>query len=176
MSLENLSLEQRDELALLAQELSMNPATRKEMLRMTKKVRPDLAVPELEIEDYTSKAVEQANARVEQLERTIADKEAREDLSKRREALFKKGIAQTQEDIDAIEKIMLEKKIADHETAAEYYEYQQMMAAPTPSGYNPSAMSKFNLKPFMQNPVTGARDEAAKALSELRKNTRPIGI
>jgi len=52
MSLENLSLEARDELAQLAQTLAENPDTRKEFLRMTKRVKPDLPIPELDIEDY----------------------------------------------------------------------------------------------------------------------------
>jgi hypothetical protein len=53
MSLENLSLEARDELAALAQTLAENPETRKDFLRMTKRVKPDLPIPELDIEDYT---------------------------------------------------------------------------------------------------------------------------
>ena len=53
MSLEDISLEQRDELALLAKQLAENPSTRKDFLRMTKKVKPDLPIPELEIQDYT---------------------------------------------------------------------------------------------------------------------------
>jgi hypothetical protein len=57
MSLENLSLEARDELAALAQTLAENPDTRKDFLRMTRKVKPDLPIPELDIEDYTHKAV-----------------------------------------------------------------------------------------------------------------------
>ena len=36
MSLEDMSLEQRDELAMLAKQLADNPATRKEFLRMTR--------------------------------------------------------------------------------------------------------------------------------------------
>jgi hypothetical protein len=55
MSLENLSLEARDELAALAQTLAENPETRKDFLRMTKRVKPDLPIPELDIEDYTHK-------------------------------------------------------------------------------------------------------------------------
>ena len=47
MSLENLSPEARDELAALAQKLADNPETRKDFLRMTKKVNPDLPIPEL---------------------------------------------------------------------------------------------------------------------------------
>jgi len=53
MSLENISSDARDELAALAQQLAENPATRKDFLRMTKKVKPDLPIPELDIEDYT---------------------------------------------------------------------------------------------------------------------------
>ena len=49
-------------------------------------------------------------------------------------------------------------------------------AKPTPSGYNPSPLKGFNLNEYWKNPVQGARNEAAKALAELRKNTRPIGI
>jgi uncharacterized protein with von Willebrand factor type A (vWA) domain len=63
MSLEDLSLEQRDELALLAKQLADNPKTRKELLRLTKEVRPDMSIPELEIEDYTKKKVESAEER-----------------------------------------------------------------------------------------------------------------
>ena len=43
-------------------------------------------------------------------------------------------------------------------------------------GYTPSALSKFDLSKYWKNPQMGARDEAAQALKDLRKNTRPIGI
>jgi len=70
MSLENISLEARDELAALSQMLAENPETRKDFLRMTKKVKPDLPIPELDMEDYTRKAVGQSEARVQQLEQS----------------------------------------------------------------------------------------------------------
>jgi hypothetical protein len=175
MSLEDISLEQRDELALLMKELAENPATRKEALRLTKKVRPNLPIPELELEDYTEKKVTQAEDRVAQLEAKLKEKESLEELQKRRDRLVKKGLA-SEEDIEEIEKIMLEKKISDHETAAEYFDWMKQAAQPTPSGYNPSPLKGFNLNEYWKNPVQGARNEAAKALAELRKNTRPIGI
>ena len=79
-------------------------------------------------------------------------------------------------DVEEIEKVMLEKKIADHDTAAEYWQWMKQSAAPTPTGYNPSAVKQFDLNKYYKNPVGAARDEAAKALQELRKNTRPIGF
>ena len=175
MSLEDISLEQRDELAMLMKELAENPATRKEALRLTKKVRPNLPIPELEIEDYTEKKVTQAEDRVAQLEAKLKEKESLEELQKRRDRLIKKGLA-SEEDIEEIEKIMLEKKISDHETAAEYFDWMKQAAQPTPTGYSPSPLKGFNLNEYWKNPVQGARNEAAKALQELRKNTRPIGI
>jgi hypothetical protein len=42
MSLEDMSFEQRDQMALLMRELSDNPQTRKEVLRLTKQIKPDL--------------------------------------------------------------------------------------------------------------------------------------
>lgn len=176
MSLENLSLEQRDELALLMKQLAENPETRKDALRLTKKLRPDLPMPELEIEDYTEKKVAQANKRVEDLEAKLREKDAMEELNKKRDALMKKGLIDNESDIEEVEKVMLENKIADHETAAQYWQWMKQAAVPTPTGYNPNPVAKFDLGKYYKNPTMAARDEAAKALSDLRKNSRPIGI
>ena len=176
MSLEDLTPEARDELALLARQLAENPTTRKDMLRLTKKIKPDLPIPELEIEDYTRSAVDSANDRVAQLEARLREKEAMDELNSRRNKLKSKGLIDRDEDIEEVEKVMLEKGITNHEAAAEYWRWMQQSAAPTPTGYNPSAINKFDLSKYWRNPVAGARDEAAKALNELRKNPRPIGL
>ena len=176
MSLEDLTPEARDELALLARQLAENPATRKDMLRLTKKIKPDLPIPELEIEDYTRSAVDSANDRVAQLEAKLREKEAMDELNSRRNKLKAKGLIDTDDQIEEVEKVMLEKGITNHEAAAEYWRWMQQSAAPTPTGYNPSAIYKFDLSKYWRNPVAGARDEAAKALNELRKNPKPIGL
>jgi hypothetical protein len=176
MSLEDLTPEARDELALLARQLAENPTTRKDMLRLTKKIKPDLPIPELEIEDYTRSAVDSANDRVAQLEARLREKEAMDELNSRRNKLKSKGLIDKDEDIEEVEKVMLEKGITNHEAAAEYWRWMQQSAAPTPTGYNPSAINKFDLSKYWRNPVAGARDEAAKALNELRKNPKPIGL
>lgn len=176
MSLEDMSFEQRDQMALLMRELSDNPETRKEILRLTRKVKPGLVIPELDIEDHTHTAVSAANRRVEDLEAKIREKEAVEDLNKRRMNLIKKGLIQNESEIEQVEKIMLDKGITNHESAAEYWDWMKQSAVPTPTGYNPSAVSKFDLGKYYKNPVMAARDEASKALNELRRNPRPIGL
>ena len=176
MSLEDLSFEARDELAALARQMAEDPNTRKDFLRMTKKLKPDMPIPELEIEGYTEKAVSAANKRVEELEAKLREKEALDDLKERRKSLMKKGLIKDESEIEQIEKVMLDKGITNHEAAAEYWQWMQQSAQPTPTGYNPSAIAKFDLNKYWKNPVTGAREEAARALTELRKNPRPIGL
>ena len=176
MSLENVSLEARDELAALAQSLADNPATRKEFLRMTKKVKPDLPIPELEMEDYTRKAVSQSEERVQQLEAKLRERDAVEELQKRRNALMKKGLIQSESEIEEVEKIMLDKKIHDHETAAQYHAWMKQAAIPTSSGYNPSPVKQFDLSRYWKNPAGAARNEAMNALNDLRRPNRPIGL
>ncbi len=177
MSLEDISMEQRDELAALAKQLAENPDTRKDFLRLTKKAKPDLPIPELEIEDATHREFSKANERVEQLEQRLRERDARDKLNEARQQLISKGFARNNEDIEQIEKVMLEKNIPNHETAAEYWKWMSQTAAPTPATtYNPSTLAKFDLSKYQKNPVAAARDEAFKALNELRKNPKPIGL
>jgi hypothetical protein len=176
MSLENLSLEARDELAALAQTLAENPETRKDFLRMTKRVKPDLPIPELDIEDYTHRAVSRSEDRVQALEAKLREKEAIEELQNRRQSLMKKGLIANESEVGDVEKIMLERGITNHETAAEYHQWMKQAAVPTSTGYNPSAVKQFDLNKYWKNPAAAARNEAMNALNDLRKPQRPIGL
>jgi hypothetical protein len=176
MSLENLSLEARDELAALAQTLAENPDTRKDFLRMTKRVKPDLPIPELDIEDYTHRAVSRSEDRVQALEAKLREKEALEELQSRRQSLMKKGLIANESEVGDVEKIMLERGITNHETAAEYHQWMKQAAVPTSTGYNPSAVKQFDLNKYWKNPAAAARNEAMNALNDLRKPQRPIGL
>ncbi len=176
MSLENVSLEARDELASLSQMLAENPETRKEFLRMTKKVKPDLPIPELDMEDFTRNAVNQSEQRVQALEAKLRERDAIAELQSRRNSLVRKGLISSEEEVKDVEKIMLEQGITNHETAAQYHNWMKQAAVPTSSGYNPSPVKQFDLNKYWKNPVGAAREEAARALSDLRKPTRPIGL
>ena len=134
-----------------------------------------MPIPELEIEDSTQASFNKSELRVQQLENRLREKEAVEELGRRRSKLMKKGLIDKEEDIEEVEKVMLEKGITNHESAAEYWQWMKQSAVPTPSGYNPNVINKFDLSKYWKNPVMGARDEAAKALNELRKNPRPFG-
>ena len=165
-------MEVRDELAKLARDLSENPDTRKDFLRLTKKARPNLPVPEIEIDDRTSKALGEANDKVSKLEQKIMERDAVETLAQRRQKLIKDGKAQNDDEVSEIEKIMLDKKIADHDTAADYFRYMREAAKPAAPMYSPQVLNqgmRKELSPYWKNPTFAAREEAAKALDDIRK-------
>jgi hypothetical protein len=179
-SLEDLSPDAVNELAMLMRELSDNPQTREQVLRLTKQVRPTMPIGEIDLKDDFSAKMKAIQDRADALEGKLREKEALEDLERRRRNLLRKGKVRAEEEVAEVEKVMLEKGITDHETAADYWSYMKQAATPTPGSIvsrnvlNEQARS--TLAPYWKNPQAAARDEAAKALNELRRPSRPIGI
>ena len=176
-SLEDLSFEARDELAALSRTLAETPSTRKDFLRLTKKIKPDLPIPELEIEDHTNSAMETMRKENDSIRAKMRERDALDDLKERRNTLFKKGLVENDEQIAEIEKVMLEKGIPNHETAAEYWKWMRQSEAPTASPFNLNVAKNQNwdLGKFAKDPKGTARNVAAEALAEIRKN-KPIGF
>ena len=97
MSLENISPDQMRELAELSKSLSENPSTRAQFLRLTKQVRPDVVIPEIELQEAQSKAFEDQNAKIQSLEAKLAEKELLENYNKSRQSLLKKGLVESED-------------------------------------------------------------------------------
>lgn len=176
MSLEDVSYEARDELARLAKQLSDNPETRSQFLKLAKQVRPDVSMPEIEIEERYTKKFQDFESKLAARDAKQAERDAMDNLEYRRNSLVEKGLVNSRDEIQEVEKLMLDKGITNHEAAAEYHKYMKQAAIPTPSGYNPNPMRKFDLSAFHKNPIQAARETAAQALSEFRKPVRPIGL
>ncbi|NDG19507.1 MAG: hypothetical protein EB117_14710 [Betaproteobacteria bacterium] len=178
MSLENLSEGEIRELALLAKELHDNPSTRSEALRLTKKIRQDLPIPELDLQDRVEKNREAMQAKIDSLEAKLRENDARKTLDERRRALKDNGKVSSDDEIKEVEKIMVEKKIADHETAADYFNWmkQAEVDKPTPIFQGSPVLNNFDLKNYFKNPQNAARENAMQALTELRSPKRPIGL
>ena len=105
MSLEDLSFEQRDELAMLAKQLADNPETRENFLRLTKQVKPDLTIPELALKDDLARQLKVSQDSYQKLEAKFKQKEQMENLQELRNRLVEDGKA-SKADIPAIEKLM----------------------------------------------------------------------
>ena len=137
--------------------------------------RNHLPVPEIEMEEAVNARASVAEQKVAQLEAKLRQREVKDELNKRRNVLKEKGYVSSDDEILEIEKLMTEKGIANHETAADYWRHMKQAAVPTP-GYPQPVMSRMDVKGYMKNPVAAARENAAAALAELRKNPKPIGL
>ena len=79
-SLEDLTPEARDELALLARELSDDPETREAFLRLTKKRRPNLTIDSIDLKDEMARKLDEERNRVDQLEGKLRERDALDSL------------------------------------------------------------------------------------------------
>lgn len=169
ISLEGMSPEAISGLAMLAKGLSENPATRNDFLKMTKTANPGVSIPEIDIPNQINSKLEEERKKREELEAKILESEVRQTIRDRREGLMKsKGL--TFDQIQEVEKMMTEKGIANHETAADFFLSQQRAATPTPSGGSSAmhAMPKPDLKDFGGNIKQYAVQEARNVIDELR--------
>lgn len=132
-SLEQYSPEQLQEFGKLYAALTSDPHTREFTLRATKKVSPNVPIPEIDLQDRMNASLKPLADKNAALEARLVERDVRDRIESKRGSLRKQGLSDDQ--IEAIEKVMVEKKIPDHDTAAEFYKLQQQTAAPTPANY-----------------------------------------
>ena len=170
-TLEDLAPEARDELALLARQLADDPATRTPFLKLAKQARPNVPIPELDIEERMQRGEENTANKLMALEAKQAERDARDELERRRSDIRSKYNLSA-DDVQKVERTMIDNGIQNHDAGAQFYQMQNQAAAPTPMGYSPNVMDKTakdTLAKFWKNPASAARDEAAAALDHLRK-------
>src|SRR5574337_760392 len=105
MSLENMDASAIAELASLAKSLADDPKTRKSFLKLTKEVRPDVILPELEMENTISEQLASRDTRIKDLETSLAERSVMDDLEAKRGILRKRGA--DPDEIVEIEKLMV---------------------------------------------------------------------
>jgi hypothetical protein len=160
MSLEDMTADERN--SKILQRLMNHPEVGREAKRLWKKVEPAANFPDLDLEDQVTKATQELNDKVAKLEqeqlegRVLANRAANHKLV--RDAGF---------DVEQVEKVMTDEKIANYETAIKYLRGQSALAPPTPEAVTPIRMPD-NLKDIQKNPTQWARGEAFKAINELK--------
>lgn len=131
MSLEGKTVEEIQALAELANGLASDPKTRQGFLRLTKVMNPGTAIPEIDIPENIRNAMAEPLKQLDALTRKQAERDLRDSIEAKRSELRAKGYSDA--DIPKIEKLMVEKSIANHETAAEHMRLQDKAAVPTPA-------------------------------------------
>lgn len=122
------------ELAELARSLANNPATRRSFLALVKKQNPNQPIPEIDMEVNLVNFAKPHLDKIAAMEQDLIKERAERSIMAKREALYKKGYSE--DDVTAIERMMIEKQIGSHDTAAEFFTSQKKVAEPTPTSFS----------------------------------------
>jgi DNA-binding protein H-NS len=155
MALEQSTIE---ELAKLSIDLFNSPETKSAVLPLLKKVRPGLALPELDLQEQIGSATAEMSKKIQELQEKLARSETENQIREKRDALINKGLA-SREELPEIEKLMVEDGISDYEKAAKYHRATQTQSIPTPTPFR---------KPF-EDAKTSAADFFKDSRSALKK-------
>ncbi len=171
-SLENQTPAEVAAMAAMYQKLLSNPATRELTLRASKKIDPSLSIPEVDLRDMANGAFAARDEKIASLEQQIRERDAKDRVAQARAGLAKQGMSD--DDVAAIEKLMVDEQIPSYETAAKYYRAQKQIATPTPTAMQRATSFELPKSPLdaMKNGKAGlknwARSEASAALDDLR--------
>jgi len=167
MSLENYTAQEIADLAALADQLASNPATRKEMLRLTKKISPNTPIPEIDVEHQISSFAKPYVEKINGLESQLSEMRLKDSILSKQSELKKKGFSD--EEISEVQKLMVEKQIPNYETAADFFRMQKQTATPTPSTMTPISLPANAMSAGKLGLNRWAQGEAFSAINDLRQ-------
>ena len=171
MSLEGKTVDEIQSLAELANMLATDPKTRKSFLSLTKAVNPGANIPEIDIPASLQAQFAEPLKRLDALAKRQEeiDLERRIEAS-RRDVMVKKGV--TADELTQVEKLMVEKGIANHETAIDHFRMSQRSAEPssasTANGLRRFDKPNLDLKAFNGDQKAWSYSNAYAVIDELR--------
>ena len=152
--LEGKSAAEIESLAALADSLASNPNTRRGFLQLTKQANPQANIPEIDLPAQFNGMLSETQKRLDAAEAKLAERDLRDRVETQRREL---GVSPTE--LAAIEKTMVDHKIADHGTAKRFLDMQNRQAEPTAASIN-TGMRRFG-PPKMPELKPGADLKAA---------------
>lgn len=157
------------ELLKLAKKALGDPKTRMTQLRILKTAEPSTPIPELDQEDRIQSALAPIVEENKKLRADIDKRDTLDGIKEKRNVLKGDKFKLNDEQISAVEKIMVEKKIGDHETAAEFFLANSRVATPSvaPRSWDTSATVPVT-DGLKKDPAQWARQTAAAVIDELR--------
>jgi hypothetical protein len=135
MSLEGKSVEEIQALAELADRMNADPRTRSTFLNSAKLLNPEANIPEIDIPRNLQAAMAAPLAQLDALTKKQAERDLKDQIESRRRDLRAKGV--TEAEIPKLEKLMVEKSIASHDTALEHLRMSERAAEPTSASATP---------------------------------------
>jgi len=170
MSLEGKSVEEIQALAELADALQRNPKTRLGFLGLTKAANPEVAIPEIDIPANLRQAMAEPLAQLDALTKKQQERDLMDQIEARRREIRKEGV--TEAEVEQVEKLMVDKGIANHKTAVEHLRMSTRASEPTPF-QPPGGLRKYDrpvldLKSFNGDMRGWAFAQAHAAIDEFR--------
>lgn len=134
--------------------------------RMVKEVDPSLQIHDLDVEDRITAATSEQEKKIAALQAEIDRRSALDGLKEKRSTI-KTKFNLDDKGVEAVEKLMVERGIASHETAAEFFALNSRPASPMPTTARSTKIEVPMAEAMAKDPSGWARDEAAKVLNEL---------
>jgi hypothetical protein len=173
-SLEGASAEEIQALAMLAKSVRDNPATRRQFLSAVKTANPNINIPELDLETAQNAAFGARDKEIADLRAQLQQQEQQNSAKHRIDALKEEGVIRSANEFNDVVKYAAENGFqttdAGLKRAAEARRREIEAATPTPTfAVQRPALGN---KELMKNPQAWAREEAGKAIEDLKKQRR----
>ena len=165
-SLENLTTEQRSELAAgkLFRQLLSDPQTRERAARLAQEKDKNLHFPDIEAKDVAAKEREKSQEAISGLEKKLLERDARDALAKQHQRIKDAGL-----DVKMVTELMEKHGIPPTEDGygiiIELVQQRAQLAEPTPETFAPYRIP--DLKEMWNDPVKWREEQGYKVLNEL---------
>lgn len=170
MSLEGRSVDEIQALAELADALQSDPKTRNQFLSLTKIKNPTAHIPEVDIPAALGAQFKPYLEKLDALTKREEERALQDRIMAARRNIVSKGVSESE--VPEIEKLMVDKGIANHDTAVEHWKLAKQAAAPTPASGLPGLrrfeQPKVDMKQFAGDPKGYAYNAAYSVIDELR--------
>lgn len=160
-SLENLTEDQRNSIALKRMLQNPDVNIRMRAKKLWKEIEPTANFPDLEQHEQTEALKAEFQAKLDKLEQERLEESVKQRREKNHRMIADAGLT-----VEAVEKVMTEERILEYGTAIKYLQGQRALAPPTPESITPIRMPD-NLKDIQKDPNKWARLEAHNALNEI---------
>ena len=139
-------------------------------MRLAKTASPDTPIPEIDLKDQVRAMAQPLVDKVATLERQMLTRSVEDNIMGKRNSLYEKGFKK--DEVDQIEKLMVERQIPSHDTAAEFFKMQKQTATPTPSTMTPITLPTNVMESMKNGGQSGmnqwARGEAYTVINDLK--------
>jgi len=129
--------------------------------KLWKEIEPTANFPDLDAHEREQQLAQKHEADMAALRREILERDVKAERESKAERARQAGLT-----LEQVERVMVDDKIADYDTAIRYIKGQSALAPPTPASVTPIRMPD-NMKDIQKNPTQWARNAAHEAMNEI---------